>query len=284
MWNLLPFAVVRSAIAILRSGHSISGLWNPTSVHTTAASATPFRSSASGALENSNVTDEKKYAALASDPRPDRCFGSPAETVAGMTTKADKIRALALAGYLRTEIATHLDIRYQHVRQVLERSGIDLGRSRGDFAARKAVVKAVASTAIVAPPYPVERLIEAGFSRLGQWALVSDDAFELDCIVPADPGVYVFVVDGVIRYIGLTQRGLRGRMGHYVRGHSRQRTSARVKGLILAALGAGSRVEILIATPEATEWGGLPVLTAPGLEAGLIRMIQPDWNMQGIRA
>ncbi len=214
---------------------------------------------------------------------------SPAETVAGMTTKADKIRALALAGYLRTEIATHLDIRYQHVRQVLERSGIDLGRSQGDPAgaapaARKAAVKAVTSTVMVAPPYPVERLIEAGFSRLGQWALVSEDAFKLDCIVPADPGVYVFVVDSVIRYIGLTQRGLRGRMGHYVRGHSRQRTSARVKGLILAAFGAGSRVEILIATPEATEWRGLPVLTAPGLEAGLIRMIQPEWNMQGIRA
>lgn len=214
---------------------------------------------------------------------------SLAETVAGMTMKAEKIRALALAGYLRTEIATHLGIRYQHVRQVLERSGIDLGRSRGAPAgaapaARKAVVKAVTSTAMVAPPYPVERLIEAGFSQLGQWALVSDDAIELDCIVPADPGVYVFVVDSVIRYIGLTQRGLRGRMGHYVRGHSRQRTSARVKGLILAALGAGSRVEILIATPEATEWRGLPVLTAPGLEAGLIRMIQPEWNMQGIRA
>lgn len=57
-----------------------------------------------------------------------------------------------------------------------------------------------------------------------------------------------------------------------------------MKGLILAALGAGSRVEILIASPEATEWHGLPVLTAPGLEAGLIRMIQPKWNMQGIRA
>lgn len=214
---------------------------------------------------------------------------SPTETVAGMTTKADKIRALALAGYLRTEIAAHLGIRYQHVRQVLERSGIDLGRSRGDTdgaapAARKVAAKAVASTAMLAPPYPVERLIEAGFSRLGQWTLVGDDTFGLDCLVPADPGVYVFFVDGVIRYIGLTQSGLRGRMGHYVRGHRRQRTSARVKGLILATLGAGGRVEILIATPEATEWRGLPVLTAPGLEAGLIRMIQPDWNMQGIRA
>ena len=71
-------------------------------------------------------------------------------------------------------------------------------------------------------------------------------------------------------------------MGHYVRGHSRQRTSARVKALILEALAAGSRVEILIATPDPLEWNGLPVHTAPGLEAGLIRLIKPDWNMQGV--
>lgn len=37
----------------------------------------------------------------------------------GMTTKSDKIRALAKAGYARAEIARFLDIRYQHVRNVL---------------------------------------------------------------------------------------------------------------------------------------------------------------------
>ena len=71
-------------------------------------------------------------------------------------------------------------------------------------------------------------------------------------------------------------------MAHYVRGHSRQRTSARIKGRILAALDEGSRIEVLVATPEPTAWNGLPVLTAPGLEAGLIRLVQPEWNMQGI--
>lgn len=48
----------------------------------------------------------------------------------GMKSKADKIRALALAGYLRTEIAEMLGIKYQHARHVLERSGISLGRTR----------------------------------------------------------------------------------------------------------------------------------------------------------
>jgi len=106
-------------------------------------------------------------------------------------------------------------------------------------------------------PIPAARLIDAGLIRIGQWTSISDDAFELDSIVSVNAGVYAFMVDGIIRYIGLTQLGLRGRMAHYVRGHARQRTSARVKGLILTALNAGSHVEVLIATPEATTWNGL---------------------------
>lgn len=41
------------------------------------------------------------------------------EVVAGLRTKASKIRALAAAGYSRPEIARFLGIRYQHVRNVL---------------------------------------------------------------------------------------------------------------------------------------------------------------------
>ena len=212
----------------------------------------------------------------------------PHQIIAGLTTKADQIRALAHAGYLRTEIAAHLDIRYQHVRQVLERSGISLGlQQRGGTPANPSIsppvkVRRGPAPPAVSKPVPASRLIEAGFVRIGQWTSISDEAFELDCIVPADAGVYAFVVDGFIRYVGLTQRGLRGRMAHYVRGHARQRTSARVKALILATLRDGGKIEVLIATPEPSEWNGLPVLTAPGLEAGLIRMIRPEWNMQGL--
>jgi hypothetical protein len=169
---------------------------------------------------------------------------------------------------------------------VLERSGIDLGRSRDGGSApgimrQPSPPRETSALPHSEPLIDVGRLIEAGFMRIGQWTAVEETAFALDCIVPTTPGVYVFVVDGIIRYIGLTQRGLRGRMAHYVRGHSRQRTSARVKALILAALAAGSRVEILIATPDPLEWNGLPVHTAPGLEAGLIRLIRPEWNIQG---
>ena len=42
--------------------------------------------------------------------------------VAGLATKSDKIRALGRAGYARSDIARYLDIRYQHVRNVLVRA------------------------------------------------------------------------------------------------------------------------------------------------------------------
>lgn len=48
------------------------------------------------------------------------------EVAAGFRTKSDKIRALSKAGYSRAEIARFLEIRYQHVRNVLiddERAG-----------------------------------------------------------------------------------------------------------------------------------------------------------------
>ncbi len=45
------------------------------------------------------------------------------KVVDGLPTKAKKIRALYRAGYSRSEIAGFLEIRYQHVRNVLVRSG-----------------------------------------------------------------------------------------------------------------------------------------------------------------
>ena len=45
------------------------------------------------------------------------------EVVADLPTKAEKIRALARAGYDRTEIAVLLNIRYQNVRNVLVEAG-----------------------------------------------------------------------------------------------------------------------------------------------------------------
>ena len=120
-----------------------------------------------------------------------------------------------------------LDIRYQHVRKVLLDAGITNGLTRSVEFERAPVAVSVATE----PPEPTsgETLLVAGFRQLGEWRLAGDGEFELTVAAPAEPGVYAFIVDGWVRYIGLTQTGLRTRMGHYRRGHKRQRTSARIK-------------------------------------------------------
>jgi hypothetical protein len=52
------------------------------------------------------------------------------ELIKNLVTTSDKIRALAQANYDRTEISKILGVRYQHVRNVLLRSGITGGLRR----------------------------------------------------------------------------------------------------------------------------------------------------------
>jgi hypothetical protein len=207
------------------------------------------------------------------------------EVTLGLETKSDRIRALALAGYMRTEISSLLDIRYQHVRNVLVDAGITEGfKPREEVRLeREPVVVEVGEddSPEGSADTSWEVLLRARFRFLGEWKGENDD-FQIDAKAPVDAGVYSFVVDDVVMYVGLTQRGLRTRLDGYRRGYERQKTNARVKALILEALGSGKRVKVLVAVPEAGEWNGLPVNTAAGLEAGLISMIQPAWNILGV--
>lgn len=197
-----------------------------------------------------------------------------------LETTSDKIRAMARAGYKRTEISQLLGIRYQHVRKVLVDAGIEGGLQTDIERGRPPV--SVDADLERRQPISADVLLKVGFRLLGEWVLLEEGEFTLSTPAPADAGVYAFAVDGWIRYVGLTHQGLQTRLSGYRRGYVGQRTNARVKGLIVAALSAGQTVKVLVATPEASEWNGLPVITAAGLEAGLIRMIRPDWNMLGV--
>lgn len=200
----------------------------------------------------------------------------PEEIVRGLSTTSAKIRALAQAGYDRTEISEQLGIRYQHVRKVLLDAGITGGLRRQVEAEREPVT-------VDATPPPREAtssdvLLRAGFLFLGEWTQVST-AIKLEAKAPDEPGVYAFVADDVVVYVGLTANGLRARLDQYRLGYKGQKTNARVNGLISKALSHGQQVKILVATPAPLEWHGLPVNTAAGLEAGLIQMIRPPWNI-----
>lgn len=203
---------------------------------------------------------------------------APAEIIQGLSTKSGKIRALTQAGYSRTEISQELGIVYQFVRNVLTAPKIASVRQP------QAEVAQDPLTIGAAPPPSRETtspdvILCAGFQALGEWTLVTGGAIRLDAQAPSEPGV--FVLDDAVAYVGLTNNGLRVRLDQYRRGYERQRTNARVRELIAQALAHGRKVRVLIATPPPHGWNGLPVNTAAGLEAGLIQMIRPAWNILG---
>src|SRR6266550_6813689 len=205
----------------------------------------------------------------------------PAELlVRDLKTKSDKIRTLAKAGYSRTEISESLGVRYQHVRKVLVDAGITDGLRRQTEVPQPPIPVAVAPSTQIPP----SALLEAGFALVGKWTLAPDGAITLEGHAPNEPGVYAFILGDVVAYVGVTLRSLSGRMRQYRRGDPRQRTSARINGRIKTALGVGQIVRVLVATPKHSEWNGLPVSTASGLEVALIQATAPEWNIQiGIR-
>jgi hypothetical protein len=204
----------------------------------------------------------------------------PGDVTSDLGTTSAKIRALASAGYDRTEISRFLGIRYQHVRKVLLDAGIASGLRRPVDAEREPIT--VDADPKQLEPTPASVLSGAGFLPIGEWIRTSDGELKLDAKPPIEPGVYAFVVDDVVVYVGLTSNGLKARLDQYRLGHKGQRTNARVKQLITESLSKGQQVAVFVAMPTPTEWNGLPVNTAAGLEAGLIQMARPVWNIMGV--
>jgi hypothetical protein len=132
----------------------------------------------------------------------------------------------------------------------------------------------------------LDTLTTAGFERFGEWQHGAEHGphgvgWGFPC--PAIPGVYAFVVDGAVMYVGSAQRGLRTRLRQYT-GSTTLKTAARIRAEIIAALSAGCTVEVYSLTPPQIEWHGLPVDLVAGIEEGLIRKLRPAWNQRSNRA
>jgi hypothetical protein len=134
-------------------------------------------------------------------------------------------------------------------------------------------------------PAKVADLTRAGFVRVGEWRLTeSGDGLVLDGRAERIAGVYVYTVDGEVRYVGSAQRGLNRRFQRYITSKT-MRTSARIRGKIIECLKKDSPclVEVFTLSPPAFDWGGLPVDLVAGLEEGLIRSMKDLWNIRSHR-
>lgn len=126
----------------------------------------------------------------------------------------------------------------------------------------------------------MHRLLKIGLRKLGEWRLADDNLrYQLDSSAPHPNTLYVFVVDGEVKYIGKTTCTLRGRLNGYVRPGKTQLTNVRNNANIVAGLRAGEVVEIFALPDEDLHYfGGFHLNLAAGLEDSLIKTMAPAWN------
>jgi hypothetical protein len=163
--------------------------------------------------------------------------------------------------------------------------GVDFGRKlvrfqRGDRTTKPRIAKKQPRTK-TRIDLPVGELIEAGFHLCGHWELLPAGGIRFAGEIPKEAGVYAYALDGMIVYIGVATIGLKKRVYFYGKPGPSQPTNLRINDLISKALAKKREVELLVVVPGTTEWNGLPVDLASGLEHGLIKKYLPPWNKKG---
>lgn len=161
----------------------------------------------------------------------------------------------------------------------LSRRTVRFRRGRRTTQGRKAGTPKSARTRV---KLAANELIEAGFQRCGCWTTNAEGSVRFVGDIPKAPGVYAFALDDVVVYVGVATMGLKKRLNSYGRPGASQLTNIRINSLIAKELTKGREFELLVAVPGETEWNGLPVDIASGLELGLIREYLPPWNKRGV--
>lgn len=185
-------------------------------------------------------------------------------------SKSHEMRELARQGLSTAEIAKRLGVRYQTVRGALVRSGQHV--TSANMISRSPRSK---------PTLTTDFLYRHGFARRASWRLTAETAIQIDTVLSNEPGVYAFVIDGIVQYVGLASRSVAKRLYFYARPAATQRTNIRLNSKIGELLKAGTLVDVLVAHPTDSEWNGLRISGAQGLEAALIADYDLPWNRRG---
>ena len=125
----------------------------------------------------------------------------------------------------------------------------------------------------------LDTLTRAGFYHAGSWgariSFLEDGA-------PRAPGVYALVQDGAVKFVGKSERRLDARLR--VQRHRAEAGRGReVHQWLRESIAANKRVDVYVleCRDEHAEWRGLPVDVLAGLEAALIRELDPVYNRDG---
>jgi hypothetical protein len=110
---------------------------------------------------------------------------------------------------------------------------------------------------------------------------LSGSRHELSQPIPRESGIYRFVMDRKVRYVGKTDNLFR-RLSGYVSGLNRHLDGREVHRRIEEALKSRKKIKIytlIVNEHRFFEKSGLPIDYLVGLEAGLIETLKPEWNL-----
>jgi hypothetical protein len=139
----------------------------------------------------------------------------------------------------------------------------------------------------------IKDLEEIGFKKAGNWFLNENKiSFNIkNELLPIEDVLYVFESEGVVKYIGITERSLRARMINYKSGHEENKTTGitnrlvnkNIKNLLINQ----NKVFIYILKGEALcDFFGYNISLSTGIEKSLIKSFDYNsnlWNSRGVK-
>jgi hypothetical protein len=124
-------------------------------------------------------------------------------------------------------------------------------------------------------------LKKAGFKKSATFELLEGNV-TLSGSLPNDPGIYLFVIGGEVRYVGKTDRSLHSRLRAYEKRLRKDLPRRQVHEGILGSIERKEIVDVYTLTITGRRFfqrDSLPVDYLVGLEAGLIENLDhPHWN------
>ena len=135
-------------------------------------------------------------------------------------------------------------------------------------------------------PPGVKEILQIGMEDAAQWMPdgkklkhVGNSPAHWRYLTAIPNSLYAFACDGVVLFIGKTNKTLSKRFAGYCDPSSPRATDKRLNLAIMKLIRQKKNVRILVLTPTVPlNWGDYPINLAAGLEDSLVEAFKPEWN------
>lgn len=129
----------------------------------------------------------------------------------------------------------------------------------------------------------VQRLVDIGFRKVGEWKLSAGDVVcKLEAEADSRNILYAFESEREVLYVGKTTQPLKARMYGYQKPGPTQPTNKRNNENLKRHLGSGRKVSLFVLPDHGLlKYGGFHLNLAASLEDDIVSQLKPKWNKTG---